>query len=612
MKKSLLLLLAAFLLSLTAGAINLAPNQLLMGHYTTDDLATVGWGQNFLKNTVCPIATDLTAEELSRFQGGKVVTFRIGLFEAAPISRLFVMPIDADGDLTGDVIEWPCDLEGQAGWNEIQLETPYEINLPDNYGLRIGFDYKQVDAAAKPISAVMLGTIYDTFIYRYGRWQNYGVNTYGNLSLQLVVENDNYPTYLIRVKDLLTRAKVKIGNDLAFSFMTCNYGINSVQAGECTYQIFVDDNLVGTMTNPQALTDTYQQFTGTISTDGLSEGSHTLKVTAVSINGEALENPASVSCTFITFELGYSRQMRLVEQFTSTYCTYCPQGTANLVNLTNMRDDIAWVAVHENMSGGTDPFRTAQCDSISSYQGINGFPEGTFDRTVGIAGASSLYGVLTGMPASTMSSFLDYVESLEPSWATVNINSTYDPDTRKAVITVDGALEVGFDDVMGADSKLTVYITEDGLVASQYNSGTWVHDYVHNNVLRVALGSVKGVNLNRTDNAYKNEFTYTIPQGWKAENLSIVAFVSRPLRANALTDVYVTNANKRKLGENDGPAVVIGDLTGDGILNIADVTALIYIVLNSEPADLDVADLTGDGILNIADVTALITMVLNQ
>ena len=55
-----------------------------------------------------------------------------------------------------------------------------------------------------------------------------------------------------------------------------------------------------------------------------------------------------------------------------------------------------------------------------------------------------------------------------------------------------------------------------------------------------------------------------------------------------------------------------GDINGDGIVNVADVTALIQIVLNGTPADLSVADLSGDGVVNVADVTALIQLVLNN
>lgn len=55
-----------------------------------------------------------------------------------------------------------------------------------------------------------------------------------------------------------------------------------------------------------------------------------------------------------------------------------------------------------------------------------------------------------------------------------------------------------------------------------------------------------------------------------------------------------------------------GDINGDGLINVADVTALIQIVLNSTPIDLAIADLTADGNVNVADVTILIQIVLNN
>ena len=326
------------------------------------------------------------------------------------------------------------------------------------------------------------------------------------------------------------------------------------------------------------------------------------------LNGEPVERPLVLTTTFKTFDYGFSRQMHLVEQFTSTWCTYCPQGTANIEALTQMRDDIAWVAVHENM-GNVDPFRTAQCDSITDYEGIDGFPEGSFNRATGISNASSVYAVLTGLSATTMSTFLDYVAE-DPSWATVNINSAFDAETREAVITIDGELVPNFDEMMGSNCKLTVYLTEDGLVAPQTSGG---NDYVHNNVLRLALGSIKGVDMNRTsETTYKNEFTYTIPSEWNADNMHIVAFIGRPLRPNALTDIYVTNTNMRKLGESDEPAVLVGDVDGNGIVSIDDVTELITLLLNgTEPANPAAADVYPDGRISIDDVVDLINLLLN-
>ena len=59
-------------------------------------------------------------------------------------------------------------------------------------------------------------------------------------------------------------------------------------------------------------------------------------------------------------------------------------------------------------------------------------------------------------------------------------------------------------------------------------------------------------------------------------------------------------------------AFILGDVNGDGTVNIADVTALITKVLkgNTSAADCPAGDLNGDSTLNIADVTSLITKVL--
>ena len=194
-----------------------------------------------------------------------------------------------------------------------------------------------------------------------------------------------------------------------------------------------------------------------------------------------------------------------------------------------------------------------------------------------------------------------------PSFSTVNINSTYDAETREVVITIDGELTPDFDQMMGADSKLTVYITEDGVVARQLNLGTWVSNFVHNGVMRRAVNSIKGSDLNRDGDTYKNVFTYTIPSGWNADNLNIVAFISRPLMNGAsgvYNDLFVDQANKRKLGEFDEPETLPGDVNGDGVVGIDDATALIDMLLSGTTTPS--ADVNGDGIASIDDATALI------
>jgi hypothetical protein len=133
-------------------------------------------------------------------------------------------------------------------------------------------------------------------------------------------------------------------------------------------------------------------------------------------------------------------------------------------------------------------------------------------------------------------------------------------------------------------------------------------------VLRLAPGGVRGVALKRNGDAYENEFVVNIPTTWNPEKLSVVAFISRPLRSGALTDLYVTNANKRKLGEKDEPqpTFIPGDLDGNEILNISDVTLLIQYVLTGQDSgiNIDAADYNGDGTTNISDVTEFIQYIL--
>lgn len=617
MKKSLLLLLVAMMLPMLMGAMDLADNQRILGHYTTDDLSTTGWGKTGAKG-VLSIAIEFSADELALYQGSKIVALRVGLAKTTPVTRVFVVPVDGDGNC-GEFAEWSCDVS-EVGWNLIELATPYDLNLPADYSLRIGFDYEQKTSVTKPLSVVNVGTTYPAFYYRDGNWTSSNLDGNGNLSLQCIVEADNFADYAIRMRSLWCKSQLKVGEDLPFQFQTCRLGNVEVPAGACTYEIAVDGNVVSTMTNNEPLNNSYVTLAGSINTAGLGGGMHTLTITAVSLNGEPLAIKPSVSSTFKAYEFGFTRQMHLFEELTSNTCTYCPLGASFLNVLMGLRGDIAMVAIHGNQSG-VDPTNTAQCDTLFSYMGAGGWPYGVADRSTGWENNRSIaFGIGYNEPyqqeaAEEMSSFLDYLAEESPSYATVNINSTFDAETRKAVVTVDGELIPGFDGVMGADCKLTVYLTESGLVYRQLNQGTWVNNYVHNHVLRLALGSVLGVQINKVDETnYRNTFELTLPSDWNADNMEVVAFISRPL-ANGATRVYtdmaVNQANKRKFGEFDEPTVVIGDLTGDSILNVADVTALIGAILNGDTVDLDVADLSGDGLVNVADVTALITLVLN-
>ena len=58
-----------------------------------------------------------------------------------------------------------------------------------------------------------------------------------------------------------------------------------------------------------------------------------------------------------------------------------------------------------------------------------------------------------------------------------------------------------------------------------------------------------------------------------------------------------------------------GDVNGDGEVNIADVNAVINVILNGGTTDADLfeaADVNGDGEVNISDVNALIQLIISH
>lgn len=91
---------------------------------------------------------------------------------------------------------------------------------------------------------------------------------------------------------------------------------------------------------------------------------------------------------------------------------------------------------------------------------------------------------------------------------------------------------------------------------------------------------------------------------------------------NSMTAAQITTArNKNWLPcRHNGSTWVemtpfqVGDVNGDGIVNITDVTTLIQLLLTGEPtvADYPAADVDGDGNVNITDVTNLLTQLLNN
>ena len=100
-----------------------------------------------------------------------------------------------------------------------------------------------------------VGDIYPSYILYNGSWQNVGLDSYGNLGVQCIVESENFPDYLVALNDLYVPNFIHTGDDIYYIIATRNAGVvSSIEAGACTYDIYIDGNLVTTVSNTAAVT----------------------------------------------------------------------------------------------------------------------------------------------------------------------------------------------------------------------------------------------------------------------------------------------------------------------------------------------------------------------
>ncbi len=537
--------------------MDLPANQKILGHYDTDEVQTGGYLGLQSFPGVIPTAIELTPDELGMFQGGKIVAFRVGLAASTPITRVFAAPSSENG--LGEMTEWACNASAE-GWNVIPVDPPYEINLDSNTGLMVGFDYQQT-SSNYPISAVMAGNISPTYMYinYQGKpdWYDLGLDAYGNLSLQVIVESDNYPDYYLVMGQISAASKyVQAGEVMPFTFTVKNGGTQTIDAGALMFNLMVDGEVAGEISNKTAIGGSFATVEGIINAATLETGSHTLSIVPATLNGEPIEANA-INYDFIVYTSCFPRQKHLVEQLTSTYCTYCPLGNSMLSILTSQRDDIIWVGIHGDLNSGKDPFTTDEGDEIMYYLtgGSISYPSGVFDRTVGWDDPNTLSNGLGynaqyhQQVANELGAFFDNIAQTTPTFATINAEC-HDIETMGGFpdtlyVTVTGQVTPDFTQMMGEDARLNVYVVEDSLVARQLDNGRWISGYVHNGVFRKALSTPRGESLNIQGDTYENSYKCVIPEDWRVDKLHVVAFISRPLENGGdgnFADMYVDNA----------------------------------------------------------------------
>lgn len=237
------------------------------------------------------------------------------------------------------------------------------------------------------------------------------------------------------------------------------------------------------------------------------------------VYGVYIEDGIEITTNTESFGVIIPKRKIVVEDYTGTWCGFCPRVSAALTSLHQETDDITVIAIHETANSFEDPMHFSQVQILKDAFNVEGFPAARIDRNTDWqnphpnSDVTSIAGLDTNLALAINS-------ELVGSELTVQVN-------------------VVFEDGSAQGDKLVVYLLEDGIINGQvnyynedntspfYNLGDVIPDFEHNEVLRNSLSSVLGDEIPVTSALaeYITSFSITVPSNYVTENLSIAAIV---------------------------------------------------------------------------------------
>ena len=219
------------------------------------------------------------------------------------------------------------------------------------------------------------------------------------------------------------------------------------------------------------------------------------------------------STDLIVFNIVEPINKVIVEDYTGTWCGYCPPVAHAIYELKEVYDNIISVGIHNN-----DELTIDQESDLRSELGISGFPSARLNRTISWFDPYQI---------SEVNSLLS-----EENNVAISIKSEIENIDLEVKLRIVSNVEL-------VNHKLVIYLLESNLIYDQsnyfnyvedsyfYNLGNPIENYSHQDVLRKSITNISGNTLDLiqplTD--YKFNFNVEISPDFVQENLAIVAMV---------------------------------------------------------------------------------------
>lgn len=489
-----------------------------------------------------------------------------------------------------------------AGSNDIILDTPYPVN---NQAIYVGYSFT-VD---EPMFPIMQGGVYvpNALYLRSSEsiteWE--AVSYLGCLGLNLLIEGGSYPSNSVTPADF-GLAVVEIGSHVDIPVDITNNGKDPVTS--LSYTITSNGNTseektIAVSEIPFSLTKSVSFPVEADATAG--KVSKTLTITKV--NGEA--NTADVktatgSLTTVEKLKTWPRTV-LIEEFTTEYCGYCPEAAAGLSSFMETYPDVAsQVATVCHHAGFYTDWLTVDASKYYTWFYNDGggtyAPAFMYDRYA--------WGGITPVE-NRQSGAEGYKSRVEPRLAVpsnvgIDLVATFNADKSKINVTAKCERCWDFSQL---PARITLFLTEDNIEAHS-QSGAF-GSFTHQHVLR-AVNETWGSELNWTNDKASYRYSFTLDSSWKNEDLKVIAFVSGYDSSNP-ANCEIENTAVCTIG--DAPEELKGDVDGNGVFNLDDVTMTVSYLLGEAPDgfSLTAADMDENDTVDIVDITLMVEALKN-
>lgn len=238
------------------------------------------------------------------------------------------------------------------------------------------------------------------------------------------------------------------------------------------------------------------------------------------VYGTYSENGVLITTNTVPFRVIIPKRKVVIEDYTGTWCGYCPSVAHAVEEAHAATNDIAVVAIHKTASSIPDPMHFDDIQLLQDEFGVSGFPSARINRTTVWSSPYDLDGIVSMAGVETDLS-IGILSKLDGDMLTVRTDVVYENGSESG-------------------DKIVVYLLESGVIHEQtnyYNSdatspfyqlGNPIPNFVHNEALRLSLTEVLGDNISATAELeeFTKVFTVAIPEAVvDVANLSLVAMV---------------------------------------------------------------------------------------